>query len=154
MRVVFLAALCAALAFGGWGARAQTAVESRSPAEPVRAIFHLDSPDPAQMKLLLANVRNFIGHYDDIDRPAFVKVVMNGGGLDMVRPDRSEVLDRLAVMEVEMPTVSFVACKRTLDGVAKREGREIELLDFVEMTDSGVAYMAELQMDGWAYLKP
>jgi len=79
---------------------------------------------------------------------------VNGAAVDMLRTDRSPVIDMLEVMELEFPNVEYVACGISVEYFAEREGRAPPLFGPTKQIYSGVAYMAQLQSEGWGYIKP
>jgi intracellular sulfur oxidation DsrE/DsrF family protein len=54
-------------------------------------------------------------------------------------------------------SLSFVACQNTRKAIAKFKGvtpEEIKQIPGVKDTPSGVVRLAELQRQGWSYIKP
>lgn len=133
-------------------AAAVAATEPESP--PIRAIMHVAVSDQDVFDDALGSVSTMFSAADRAARTLFVKLVVNHGGLDMVRLEKTPLSTRLSIMEVEHPNFSVFACGRTLYWAEKAAGHSIPLLEMVQMTDSGALYMAELQNEGWAYLRP
>lgn len=57
-------------------------------------------------------------------------------------------------MALEMPSMVFSACSNTLQGMTKKEGREVRILGEAGVVPSGVVRLLELQEQGYAYVKP
>lgn len=121
---------------------------------PIRVIFHVDDNEPSIFKRAIANASILLHEAEDLGRPAFVKIVINASGLPMAYERENPVADRLAVMEVEFPTFQLVVCEQSAQYVAQQEGREPDFLDMVVRTPSAVLLMADLQSEGWSYIKP
>ena len=83
-----------------------------------------------------------------------IRIVVYGPGLDMLRPDRSPVLDRLKAFEQSMPNVTFAACGNTLDTLEGKEGRRPDLVSYAEIVEAGVAELIALHEQGYTIIKP
>ncbi len=146
--------LVAVLAFALFAiASGPPAIADDGPA-PLRAIFHVDEEDEEVHKRAISNVANFFASTEKSGRAAFVTIVVNADGIDMLRRSRSSVADRLSIMEVEYPNLSVVVCQRSLGWREKRQGSPLDIVDMAQRTDSGVVFIAELQAQGWSYIKP
>jgi intracellular sulfur oxidation DsrE/DsrF family protein len=141
----FLAAL-AALATG---VAASTAKEHR-------VVFQVDQNDPAVMNLTLNNVSNLIAYYNHKGEQLKVEVVAFGPGLNMLRQDKSPVIERLKhIKNDSLPaSVQFSACHNTMMGMEKNEGHPIPIVSEATVVPSGVVRLSELQEEGWSYIRP
>ena len=80
-----------------------------------------DSPD--KMNTVLGNATNAARYYSEKGEKLEVKVVAYSGGLNMLRTDKSPVLERLKSISKDVPNITFEACNNTIEGVAKKEGK-------------------------------
>ena len=119
-----------------------------------RVAVHVDQADPAVMNMALNNVANLQKHYADKGESVAVEVVTYGPGLNMLRADSSPVRERIAEMSLASDALTFSACANTRAAMAKKEGRDIELLDEATVVPSGVVRLVELQEEGYAYVRP
>lgn len=140
------------MAFGAYAIH-HAAVAADEPA-PLKAVFHVDESDSTIHKRVLGNIRNFFDSAEISGRPAFVKIVVNSSGVDMLRRSTSAVADTLSIMEVEYPNLEVVVCQRSLDWRERVEGAPLDVIEMAHYTDSGVLYIADMQSQGWAYIKP
>ena len=147
-----LAAL-AALVFLGF-APVGGSVDSAQAAETHKVAIHVDEADPQRMNMALNNVQNIKAYYDAKGEDITIEVVTYGPGLNMLRSDTSPVADRIKMMAMEISNLSFAACGNTRAGMAKKEGKEIPLLEEAHEVPSGVVRLIELQEDGYAYVRP
>lgn len=145
--------LTAALLLFGGGALA---------AEKQKVVYHINGDDPKQQSAALGNILNHINAVDDgtLD----VKVVMHGDGLSLLLfPDQQSKTKMKAAnateeMQVKIAGlkqqgVQFQVCANTL------KGRQIPLetlydVSAADIVASGVAQLAILQAQGYAYIKP
>ncbi|MCC2110691.1 MAG: DsrE family protein, partial [Hyphomicrobiales bacterium] len=83
-----------------------------------------------------------------------IEIVAYGPGLNMLRADASPVKDRISVMSLENPDLTFAACGNTHRKMSEKAGKDIELVSEAKMVPSGVVRLIELQEAGYAYLRP
>lgn len=119
-----------------------------------RIVFQLTDNDPQRMTMILDNIANVSRYYADKGDPVEFEVVAYGPGLHMLRADTSPVKDRVKSIRLSIPDVTFTACGNTIESMGSAEGRKIELLPQVGIVPAGVARLAELQEQGWAYIRP
>lgn len=115
---------------------------------------HVDSDDPATMKLALNNIENVYKYFKAKDEPVEIELVAYGPGLTMLREDTSPVKDRLGIMAVEIPGLKLSACENTKQAMERKEGHEVPLLSDASIVPSGVVRLMQLEKAGYSYLKP
>jgi len=135
--------------------RKQAAVHPVKPA-PHRLVIQVNQNDAAVMNLALNNATNVLDYYRKKGEEADVEIVAFGPGLHMLRKDTTPVADRIhAMTDIAFPNkVRFAACGVTREGMEKKEGKPLELLQEASMVASGVVRMMELQEKGWSYVRP
>ncbi len=98
-----------------------------------------------------SNVSRFYGgQAEEVE----IRIVVFGEGIDMLRADRSPVLERLKAFEQSMPNVAFVACQNTIDTLERIEGADIPILPMAERVEAGVAELIALDEAGWTIVRP
>jgi uncharacterized protein len=110
--------------------------------------------NPQLMNLALNNAANVVSHYKKLGEKAVVEIVTFGPGLHMLRDDTSPVKQRIQQFALETPEVTFAACANTQANMSKQEKKDIPLLSEAKLTPSGVVRLAELQGQGYAYIRP
>ena len=112
-------------------------------------VYHVN--DTAQQALgALRNIRNHL----DVDPSAKVTVVTHAFGVDVLmegRKDRNERPFAATVAALVARGVKFEVCEITLQNRNLTKEQFIQEADF---TPSGVARLAKLQKQGFAYIKP
>ena len=142
-----VARLAAAGAAGFTAFRAGDALAAG--ADVPRVAYHLSDKDKVQF--VLGNIEN---HIKGMGGPQRVRIalVVNGPALTAFtsRDINSDVARRL--QQVARAGVELGACGNTLDGT------RLTVADlapgFVRIDEGGVVRLAQLQADGWAYLRP
>lgn len=108
----------------------------------------------ATMNLALNNVANLAQYYSENGQLWSIEVVAYGPGLHMLRADDSPVKERLHLIKQSINDVTFSACANTLKGMEKAEGHPIAIVDDARIVPAGVVRLAELQEQGYSYIKP
>lgn len=116
--------------------------------------IHVDENDPVKMNIVLNNAGNLIKYYKAKGEEVQVEIVAHGPGLHMLREDTSPVKTRIAAMALEFGNMEFSACGNTMKGMAKKEGKPIQLIGEAHEVPAGVVRLIELQEQGWSYVKP
>ncbi|ORE99203.1 signal peptide protein [Aurantimonas sp. 22II-16-19i] len=110
--------------------------------------------DEAAMRAALDIAANVSRDYSEKAEGVAIEIVVYGPGLDMLRPDRSPVLERLEAFSQSMPNVRFAACGNTLDTLETKEGRRPAIVPYARVVQAGVAELIRLHEDGYAIVKP
>ena len=129
-----------------------------------KVVYHINYDDPKMQAGALRNIQNHINAVgaDNLD----LKVVLHGNGLALlVEPDSLEKLTKFKhananeqmtakVTDLKGQGVSFNVCANTVRG--RKVDLETDLYDVSpeDIVPSGVAEVAKLQHEGYAYIKP
>jgi intracellular sulfur oxidation DsrE/DsrF family protein len=109
---------------------------------------------PQLMNLALNNANNIIAYYKKAGEKVIVEIVAFGPGLTMLRDDTSPVKARIQTMSLENPELTFAACANTRANMSKKESKDVPIMSEAKITPSGVVRLAELQSQGYAYIRP
>jgi uncharacterized protein len=129
-----------------------------------KVVYHINYDNPKKQAGALRNIQNHINAVgaDNLD----LKVVLHGNGLALlVEPDSLEKLTKFKhananeqmtakVSDLKGQGVSFHVCANTVRG--RKVDLETDLYDVSQddIVPSGVAEVAKLQQEGYAYIKP
>jgi hypothetical protein len=134
-------------------------------AAPAKVVYHVDFNDVTRYSATLTSVNNLLNAYEGDLRDYEVSIVFVGQGIRFVTDDALKgtpyvadkaLLDRRAELKGRLDTlikikgVKAVLCDKTRDEIALDKAK---LYDGVSLTPSGVVTIADLQMQGYAYLK-
>src|ERR1043165_708524 len=92
---------------------------------PHRLALQISDNDADKMNAVLNVAANVSKYYSDKGEEVEIQIVAFNAGLHMLREDTSQVKPRLASFAKSMPNVSFKACQNTIDGMTKREGKDV-----------------------------
>ncbi len=143
-----LRALFAALLFVPLVFNAASAMEKH------RLALQISDSEPAKMNAVLNVAANVSKYYSDKGDEVEIQIVAFNAGLNMLRADKSPVLERLKSFKQGMPNVSFLACENTLAAMTRNEGKEPPLVDNATRVPAGVVTLIELGEKGWTIVRP
>ncbi|WP_025771389.1 DsrE family protein [Thioalkalivibrio sp. HK1] len=116
--------------------------------------IHLDDNDPKRMNMALNNIANLRKYYDSIGETVEIELVAYGPGLHIFREDTSPVKDRIEAMALGIDNLTFSACGNTHSAMSRASGKDVDLLDEVNIVPSGVVRLVALQERGYSYIRP
>jgi intracellular sulfur oxidation DsrE/DsrF family protein len=143
LRALFAALLFVPLALAPAGAM-----------EKHRLALQISDNDAVKMNAVLNVAANVSKYYSDQGDEAEIQIVAFNAGLNMLRQDKSPVLDRLKSFKQGMPNVAFMACENTLETMTRNEGKEPPLVDNAVRVKAGVVTLIELGEKGWTIIRP
>jgi len=132
---------------------------------PAKVVYHVDFNDVTRYSATLTSISNILTAYETELRDYEVTLVFVGHGIRFVTDDalkgtpyatnadldkrRAELKGRLETL-VKVRGVKALLCDKTRDEIALDKSK---VYSMVGLTPSGVATIADLQMQGAAYLK-
>jgi hypothetical protein len=143
MRTLFAALLFVPLVFG-----------SASAMEKHQLALQISDNDPGKMNAVLNVAANVSKYYSDKGDEVEIQIVAFNAGLNMLRTDKSPVLERLKSFKQGMQNVTFDACMNTYDAMARAEGKEPPLVENATRVPAGVVTLMELGAKGWTIIRP
>jgi intracellular sulfur oxidation DsrE/DsrF family protein len=143
LRTLFAALLFVPLAFA-----------SASAMEKHRLALQISDNDAVKMNAVLNVAANVSKYYSDKGDEVEIQIVAFNAGLNMLRQDKSPVLERLKSFKQGMPDVSFMACENTLEAMTRTEGKEPPLVENAVRVKAGVVTLIELGEKGWTIVRP
>jgi len=134
-------------------------------AAPAKVVYHVDFNDVTRYSATLTSINNIVAAYENELRDYEVSIVFVGHGIRFVTDDplkgtpyatnadldkrRAELKGRLEAL-VKVRNVKALLCDKTRDEIGLDKTK---IYSVVSLTPSGVATIADLQMQGAAYLK-
>jgi len=118
-----------------------------------KVLIHLARDDIEQLRQALDDIEGLLKHYRETRQNARLEVVVNGGGLELVRTDTSAFAGRIQRLQREYDNLTFAACQNTIDRLVREQGIIVRLLPGVITIDSGMAEIMRRQNQGWTYLQ-
>ena len=154
------------LTIGAFTLAAPVRAQEAAPAEPVaKVVYHADFADPRRFSAMLTSINNMVNEYQQTLKDYDVRIVFVSYGIRFVTADplqgtpfaedaalktrRKELLDRVKGLR-DNHGVKLELCEITRE--AARLDPE-KILSGVVRVPSGVVRLAELQHQGFAYIK-
>ncbi len=122
-----------------------------------RLALQISDEAPEKMNAVLNVAANVARYYSEKGEEVEIRIVAFNVGLNMLRTDRSPVLERLKSLSESFPDLKFEACANTREGMARKEGKkpeEIPLFSGAKVVPSGAVELLELNEQGWTILRP
>jgi intracellular sulfur oxidation DsrE/DsrF family protein len=122
-----------------------------------RLALQISDGSPEKMTAVLNVAGNVARLYAEVGEEVEIRIVAFNAGLDMLRTDKSPVLERLKLVSESMPNVGFEACGNTREAMARAEGKkpeEIPLFGKATVVKAGVVSLIELSEQGWTIVRP
>jgi len=119
-----------------------------------KMVIQVSRDDTEGMNLALGNAMNAKALYDKRGEQFQVEIVAYGPGITMFRSDNSPVKDRLIAAQKAIPGIVYSMCGNAKAAAEKREGHEIIPLPGVGVVPAGVVRVAELEEQGYVYIRP
>jgi uncharacterized protein len=116
--------------------------------------LQISDNDEQKMNAVLNVAANASQYYSGLGEEIDVSVVAFNLGLHMFRSDTSPVAERMASFAQSMPNVKFYACNNTRTSMAKKEGKDIPIMENAEVVPAGVIKLMELDAEGYTILRP
>lgn len=149
-----------------FGMQSQTLFATDAEDEEVaKVVYHVDFADPARLSAMLVNIYNMANTYEDDFREYDIRVVFNAHGIRFLTTDRLsgtpfEVDDKTAELRKDLiarmkslqntRNINLSYCNITREAIGLDVG---SLISGVNRVTSGVVEVANLQHQGFAYLK-
>ena len=130
------------------------AVAPANAMEKHKLALQISDASPEKMNAVLNVAANVSKYYSDKGDEVDIEIVAFNAGLNMLRADKSPVLERLKSFKQGMPNVSFMACENTLAAMTRHEGKEPPLVDNATRVPAGVVTLIELGEKGWTIVRP
>ncbi len=130
-----------------------------------KVVYHADFSDPRRFSGMLTSINNMVTHYNSELMDYDVRIVFVAHGIRFVTEDPladtafaedAELAERRANLAGRLQSLQQVhGVKLELCDITRRETGLVneKLYAGVELVPSGVVRIAELQADGFAYLK-
>lgn len=160
LTIFSVALLLTGTVFAGEGAAGAPAEE-----RVAKVVWHVDFTDPRRLSAMIQNVNNMVTTYQNKLEDYDIRIVFLAGGIRFVTQDplkgtpfaedpeykrrRSELIQRLQQLQ-EMHDVKLELCEITREALNLAKEK---IIPGVTMVRSGAVRIAELQHQGFAYLK-
>ena len=140
---------------------ATLALATACPAFAADKVHHLalqiSDESPEKMTTVLNNAANVSRYYSEKGEEVEIRIVAFNAGVNMMRTDKSPVLERLKSVTESLPNLTLEVCGNTLEGMAHRENKQVSdipLFQGSKIVTAGVVELIELSEKGYTIVRP
>lgn len=120
-----------------------------------KIVIQVSTNNPKTMNIALNNAANTDKYYKEQGEEVQIEIVAYGPGLNMLLAGKSPVEARIKSFGQNFDNIRFSACGNTLKKFTRKAGgKEPPLVKEAVLVTAGIVRIAELQEDGWAYIRP
>ena len=122
-----------------------------------RLALQISDESPEKMTTVLNNAANVSRYYSEKGEEVEIRIVAFNAGVNMMRTDKSPVLERLKSVTESLPNLTLEVCGNTLDGMAHRENKQVSdipLYKGSKVVPAGVVELMELNEKGYTIIRP
>jgi len=115
-------------------------------------VYELDEKDPSHELAVLRNVKNNLNASGPTSM--HIEVVVHGGGINLLK---NAVLDdalQEKISGLKKDGVKFRVCNNTIHANNLNYKNDLYDVHSEDIVPSGVAYLVDRQLEGWAYMHP
>ena len=122
-----------------------------------RLALQISDESPEKMTTVLNNAANVSRYYSEKGEEVEIRIVAFNAGVNMMRMDKSPVLERLKSVTESLPNLTLEVCGNTLEGMAHRENKQVSdipLFAGSKVVPAGVVELIELSEKGYTIVRP
>ena len=117
-----------------------------------QVVYHINKSDMNTIKAALRNVTNHINSPSGPETQ--IEMAVHGGGIAMLTEALNDPQLQAAIDNVKANGVEIKVCANTLRGKNLDVAEDLYYTKESDIVPSGVAHVADRQMEGWAYIHP
>lgn len=131
------------------GTTAQAAIQGH---HLKHVVYEIDEKDLDREKAVLRNVRNNLNASGP--KNMHLEVVIHGGGIHLLERARTDQDLQATIDTLKLDGVLFRVCHNTLVSNKLDYRKDLYDVHAKDIVPSGVAYLVDRQLQGWAYMHP
>ena len=117
-----------------------------------QVVYHINKSDMNTIKAALRNVTNHINSPSGPETQ--IEMAVHGGGIAMMTEALNDPQLQAAIDNAKANGVEIKVCANTLRGKNLDVAEDLYYTSESDIVPSGVAHVADRQMEGWAYIHP
>lgn len=115
-------------------------------------VYEIDEKDLDREKAVLRNVRNNLNASGA--KNMHLEIVIHGGGIHLLERARTDQQLQSTIDTLKLDGVLFRVCSNTLKSNKLDYHKDLYDVHQKDIVPSGVAYLVDRQLQGWAYMHP
>jgi intracellular sulfur oxidation DsrE/DsrF family protein len=118
-----------------------------------RIILHVTTGEISAVKGALDEAEQLLASYRDAGTPMKLDIVTYKEGINMLRVGVSPYVGRIEEIVENNDNVSLYACQRSIAKAAKKEGKDIVMMEKAVTDKTAQELISERLKKGWIYIK-
>ena len=119
-----------------------------------RLAIQISDGDPKTYTKALNVAANFARGMSSKGEMFEIEIVAFNAGINLLRTDKSPVIDRVKSLSESIPDITFSACGNTIAGVTRKEGKAPPISEYARVVPGGVGRLMALDNEGYFVIRP
>lgn len=119
-----------------------------------RLAIQISDGDPKTFTKALNVVANFARGMSSKGEMFEIEIVAFNAGINLLRTDKSPMIDRVKSLSESIPDITFSACGNTIAGITRKEGKAPPISEYARVVPGGVGRLMVLDNEGYFVIRP
>ncbi|MDE0765147.1 MAG: hypothetical protein OSB15_03620 [Amylibacter sp.] len=119
-----------------------------------RLAIQISDGDPKTYTKALNVAANFARGMSSKGEMFEIEIVAFNAGINLLRTDKSPVIDRVKSLSESIPDITFSACGNTIAGITRKEGKAPPISEYARVVPGGVGRLMVLDNEGYFVIRP
>ena len=119
-----------------------------------RLAIQISDGDPKTYTKALNVAANFARGMSSKGEMFEIEIVAFNAGINLLRTDKSPVIDRVKSLSESIPDITFSACGNTIAGITRKEGKAPPISEYARVVLGGVGRLMVLDNEGYFVIRP
>jgi|TARA_B110000240_G_C13510109_1_gene458822 intracellular sulfur oxidation DsrE/DsrF family protein len=119
-----------------------------------RLAIQISDGDPKTYTKALNVAANFARGMSSKGEMFEIEIVAFNAGINLLRTDKSPMIDRVKSLSESIPDITFSACGNTIAGITRKEGKAPPISEYARVVPGGVGRLMVLDNEGYFVIRP
>ena len=119
-----------------------------------RLAIQISDGDPKTYTKALNVAANFARGMSSKGEMFEIEIVAFNAGINLLRTDKSPVIDRVKSLSESIPDITFSACGNTIAGITRKEGKAPPISEYARVVPGGIGRLMVLDNEGYFVIRP
>jgi len=119
-----------------------------------RLAIQISDGDPKTYTKSLNVAANFARGMSSKGEIFEIEIVAFNAGINLLRTDKSPMIDRVKSLSESIPDITFSACGNTIAGITRKEGKAPPISEYARVVPGGVGRLMVLDNEGYFVIRP
>ena len=119
-----------------------------------RLAIQISDGDPKTYTKSLNVAANFARGMSSKGEMFEIEIVAFNAGINLLRTDKSPMIDRVKSLSESIPDITFSACGNTIAGITRKEGKAPPSSEYARVVPGGVGRLMVLDNEGYFVIRP